>query len=136
MQKVFVNGTFDVIHRGHLAMLNFAKCHGDYLFVGIDSDRRVRDMKGSDRPFNDQETRTEIMSNFKAVNHVKVFDSDEELINMIRVYKPDIMIVGSDYRDKKVIGSEYAKRLVFFERDEKYSSTKTLQHYVDRRWVS
>jgi len=133
MKKVFVNGTFDVIHRGHLAMLNFAKFHGDFLLVGIDSDRRVKEMKGNERPFNDQETRKEIMENFKAVNGVKIFDSDEELINMIKEYEPDIMILGSDYSDERVIGSEYAKRLVFFERDERFSTTEALQSYVDRR---
>lgn len=133
MKKVFVNGTFDLIHRGHLAMLNFAKCYGDFLLVGIDSDRRVKQMKGEDRPFNDQSTRKEIMENFKAVDAVKIFDSDDELINMIREYEPDIMIVGSDYIDKRVIGSEYAKRLVFFERDERFSTTEALQSYVSRR---
>lgn len=133
MKKVFVNGTFDLIHRGHLAMLNFAKCHGDFLLVGIDSDRRVKKMKGEDRPFNDQSTRKEIMENFKAVDAVKIFDSGDELINMIREYEPDIMIVGSDYIDKRVIGSEYAKRLVFFERDERFSTTEALQSYVSRR---
>lgn len=133
MKKVFVNGTFDLIHRGHLAMLNFAKCHGDFLLVGIDSDRRVKQMKGEDRPFNDQSTRKEIMENFKAVDAVKIFDSGDELINMIREYEPDIMIVGSDYIDKRVIGSEYAKRLVFFERDERFSTTEALQSYVSRR---
>lgn len=73
------------------------------------------------------------MKNLKAVDEVKIFDSDEELIDIIRQCAPDIMMVGSDWRDKAVIGSQYAKSIQFFERVNNESTTKTIQRYIDRR---
>jgi len=131
--KVFVNGSFDVLHRGHLELLNWAKSQGDYLLVAMDSDRRIGEKKGRTRPLNDQETRTAIMANLKPVDEVKIFDSDQELIDIIKEYSPDIMVVGSDWRLKAVIGSEWAKTIKFFERANGESTTKTLQRYIDRR---
>lgn len=133
MKKIFVNGSFDVLHTGHLDLLNTAKSYGDYLLVAVDSDRRISEKKGSDRPFNDQETRVALMSNLKAVDSVKIFDSDQELIDIIKEYSPDIMVVGSDWRLKTVVGGEYAREIKFFERTNGESTTKTLQRYIDRR---
>lgn len=131
--KVFVNGSFDLLHPGHIRLLNTARSFGDYLLVAIDSDRRIAEKKGSDRPVNNQFTRQVIMNNLKAVDEVKVFDSDIELVEIIKHFEPDIMIVGSDWKDKTVIGSEYARRLEFFERQDDYSTTSTLQNYINRR---
>lgn len=133
MKKIFVNGSFDVIHVGHLDLLNYAKNLGDYLLVAIDSDRRISEKKGSDRPFNDQLNRQTLMGNIKAVDEVKIFDSDEELIDIIRDYSPDIMVVGGDWRLKKIIGGEYAGEIQFYDRVNNESTTKTLQRYLDRR---
>lgn len=133
MIKVFVNGSFDVLHRGHLDLLNTAKSYGDYLLVAIDSDRRIAEKKGRDRPFNNEINRQCIMENLKAVDAVKIFDSDGELIDIIREYSPDIMVVGGDWRLKTVIGSQYARDLRFFDRVNDESTTKTLQRYIDRR---
>lgn len=132
MKKVFVNGTFDLIHMGHLELLNFAKAQGDYLLVALDDDNRVRKLKGPNRPINNLKTRLAIMENFRAVDRVIFFGSNHDLINIIKNYTPDIMIVGSDYRDKPVIGCEYAKELVFFDRIPEYSSTKTIQNIANR----
>lgn len=130
---VFVNGSFDVLHTGHLNLLNYANSLGDYLLVAIDSDRRISEKKGPDRPFNDQHTRFSLMSALKAVDEVKIFDSDQELIDIIKDYSPDIMIIGSDWRSKSIIGSEYAKEIIFYERSNSESTTKTIQRYLDRR---
>lgn len=127
MVRVFVNGTFDIIHPGHLGLLHRARSLGDYLLVALDSDDRVRTLKGDDRPINNLETRKLIMSNLKPVDEVTSFNTDEELINTIKNYSPDIMMVGSDYRDRKVIGREYAKKVVFFDRDVRYSSTDVIR---------
>lgn len=127
MIKVFVNGTFDILHRGHMQLITLASNSGDYLKIAIDSDKRVKKLKGPTRPINDESTRQIMLFHIKGVDEVSIFDSDEELINTIREYQPDIMIVGSDYKNKKVIGSEYAKELIFFNRIEEYSSTKVIE---------
>lgn len=131
--KVFVNGSFDVIHKGHLDLLIHAKSLGDFLHVALDSDRRIAEKKGNDRPFNSQNNRVLLMQNLKPVNKVSVFDCDEELINIIKEYEPDIMIVGSDWMGKPIIGSQYAKNVLYFDRINDESTTKTIEHYINRR---
>ena len=131
-KSVFVNGTFDVLHLGHLALLNYAKSLGDKLFVAIDSDERVRQLKGSTRPIYDVYQRKVMLLNIKAVDEVEIFSNDEELEMWIKQINPSIMVVGSDWRNKTVIGSQYAKRLEFFERIDEYSSTKTIQDIINR----
>lgn len=133
MKKIFVNGTFDILHFGHINLLNYAKSLGDYLMVALDTDRRIAEKKGPDRPVNSQHNRVTIMENLKPVDQVEIFDSDEELIDIIKNYQPDIMVVGADWRLKKVIGAEFAKDLVFFERDNNESTTKTLENFIVRR---
>jgi len=131
--KIFVNGSFDVLHTGHLDLLNYAKSLGNFLHVAIDSDKRISEKKGLDRPFNLQDTRKLLMQNLKAVDQVSIFDSDSELINIAKTYEPDIMLVGSDWRGKPIIGSEYAKRMIYFDRINDESTTKTIKRYIDRR---
>lgn len=133
MKRIFVNGSFDLLHSAHIELLNTAKSHGDYLMVAIDTDARIAEKKGVDRPINNQYTRTVILSNLKAVDEVKTFGTDDELVEIIKDYAPDIMMVGSDWRDKEVIGQEYAKTLKFFERIANVSTTNTLENYVNRR---
>lgn len=130
--KIFVNGTFDILHRGHIELLNYAKSLGEYLLVGIDSDDRVKEKKGLTRPIHSQEERKFFLENLKAVDSVDIFSSDNELEGMIKSFKPDIMVVGSDWKDKSVIGSYYAANLIFFERIGDYSTTKTIQGIIDR----
>ena len=79
MKTIICNGAFDVIHLGHLSLLDYAKEQGDRLIVALDTDRRIRSVKGHSRPFNDQETRRHIMEHIKGVDVVCLFDSDEEL---------------------------------------------------------
>jgi D-beta-D-heptose 7-phosphate kinase/D-beta-D-heptose 1-phosphate adenosyltransferase len=133
--KIFVNGTFDVLHPGHLDLLNYAKSLGDFLLVAIDSDSRVASKKGADRPFNPQYNRMKLLQNLKAVDEVIIFDDDQELTQTVKILRPDIMVVGSDYKDKTVIGSEYAKQLRFYTRTTPFSSTKVLEDFISRRLV-
>lgn len=132
MVKVFVNGTFDVLHLGHMQLLSLAGNSGDNLLVAIDSDRRVAEKKGNTRPIFDQRYRSDMLRYIRGVNGVVIFDTDKELIDIIKNYSPDIMIVGSDYRNKPVIGSEYAKNLIFYERNTKYSSTEIIKNISNR----
>ena len=129
---IFVNGTFDILHPGHVQLLNYAKSLGDFLTVGIDSDRRVQEKKGPTRPVNNVGDRAYMLQNLKAVDCIVIFDSDEELERCIKIVKPDIMVVGSDWKDKSVIGSMYAAELRFFDRIEEYATTKTIQDIINR----
>ena len=126
--KVWVNGTFDVLHIGHIKLLEFAGSLG-VLRVGIDTDKRVKELKGPDRPFNNQQDRKFMLESLKYVDEVVLFDSREGLINSIKDYSPDIMIVGDDYKGQEVYGSEYAEELIFFGKLPEYSTTKILKYY-------
>jgi D-beta-D-heptose 7-phosphate kinase/D-beta-D-heptose 1-phosphate adenosyltransferase len=125
--KVWVNGTFDVLHVGHLKLLEYSASFGE-LRVGIDSDKRVQELKGNDRPFNTTEDRKYFLESLKFVKEVVVFDSRQELIDLVKKYQPDYMVIGEDYRDQVVYGSEYVKNLIFFEKVPNYSTTKILNY--------
>jgi rfaE bifunctional protein nucleotidyltransferase chain/domain len=131
MTKIVVNGTFDILHPGHVAMLNYAKSLGVYLLVLIDSDRRIRELKGNNRPVNNQRDRQFLLKNLKAVNDVWIFDSDEELIEKIKLASPDIMVKGSDYIDRPILGQELVKKIEFYDRTE-HSTTKIIQDIINR----
>ena len=124
--KVFVNGTFDVLHRGHLELLNYAKSLGDYLYVAIDNDLRIQEKKGPSRPVHSLEERTFHLENLKAVDAVLSFGSDEQLEGLVKIIEPDIMVVGSDWKGKEIVGGEYAKKIVYFDRIGNYSTTNIL----------
>lgn len=132
MTTVFVNGTFDLLHRAHLEMLNYAKSFGDYLIVAIDTDARVKEKKGQTRPIYNQDDRAFFLKNLKSVDQVETFSSDKELENLVERFSPDVMMVGSDWKGKTVIGSQYAKQLIFFDRIENYATTNTIKRIVDR----
>ena len=132
MKTIFVNGTFDLLHRGHLELLNYAKSLGDYVCVGIDTDDRVRQMKGPTRPIYNQDERKFFLENLKAVDEVRFFSNDSELEGIVKSVKPDIMVVGSDWKEKSVIGSYWAAELIFFDRIGEYATTKTVQDIINR----
>ena len=133
MMKIIVNGSFDIVHLGHIRLLQYAKCFPDaYVYVLIDSDRRIKELKGNDRPINSQHERLVLLSELKSVDRVDTFDTDEELVNLIRNYDPDIMIKGSDYRNKPIIGAEFCKEIRFYDRLERYSTTNKIQDIANR----
>jgi D-beta-D-heptose 7-phosphate kinase/D-beta-D-heptose 1-phosphate adenosyltransferase len=123
--KIWMNGCFDILHHGHFRMIKYASSLGS-LKIGIDSDHRIREMKGNDRPFHSQTERFYNLKSIKGVNSAHIFNTDTELIELIRLYKPDIFVIGGDYRNKPIIGSEYAKEIRYFDRIEGFSTTKIL----------
>jgi D-beta-D-heptose 7-phosphate kinase/D-beta-D-heptose 1-phosphate adenosyltransferase len=122
-RKVFVSGCFDILHVGHLKLLHKAKNLGNDVYIGIDSDKRVKKSKGPNRPINNEKNRKDMLTNLKIVKSVKVFGSDKGLINMIKKIRPDILLLGDDWKNKKIIGKDLVKKIVFFKRIKKYSTT-------------
>lgn len=123
---VWTNGCFDILHTGHLDLLEHAKNLGivdNYLIVGIDSDRRVKELKGENRPINNENDRKRMLESLRFVDKVIIFDSDTDLRNQILAYGVDYMVVGSEYEDKEVIGVENSKNgCVFYPIDERSST--------------
>ena len=131
MKTIFVNGTFDILHPGHVQLLNYARSLGDSLIVAIDSDRRVRELKGKDRPINSEDDRKFMLENLCSVDSVWLFDSDQELEDICRLYNP-VMVKGSDYRGRAIVGQQYCKEIVFYDRIESYSTTQTIKDIGNR----
>jgi len=124
--KVWTNGCFDILHRGHIELFRYAKSLGDELVVGIDTDEKVKLDKGEDRPINNVQDRIFMLQSIKYIDKVVTFDSTDDLTNTIKWYKPDIMVIGSDWRGKEVIGEIYTNKLMFFNRVGNYSTTKII----------
>ena len=127
MKIVWTNGCFDILHRGHFEMLKYAKSLGDFLIVGIDSDKKVQADKGPLRPLNRAEDRRFALEAIRYVDEVVVFDSPEGLANAIKKVSPDIMVIGSDWKGKKVVGEEHTKEVRFFDRVGEYSTTSIIE---------
>jgi D-beta-D-heptose 7-phosphate kinase/D-beta-D-heptose 1-phosphate adenosyltransferase len=107
---VFLNGCFDIIHKGHLQTISHAvSIAGTYgaVVVGINSDESIRRIKGEDHPIFDVEHRALILVNLKFVDHVVVFSEDTPL-KLISALKPDVIVKGSDYKIEDVVGKNLA----------------------------
>jgi cytidyltransferase-related domain len=104
--KVFTNGCFDLIHPGHIDLLERARALGTKLIVGINSDRSVRAIKGAPRPFMPENARAEILRGLKSVDEVRIFDepTPEKLIEEI---KPDVLVKGGDWKPEEIIGADF-----------------------------
>jgi rfaE bifunctional protein nucleotidyltransferase chain/domain len=125
--RVWINGCFDILHYGHFRMIEYAASLGT-LIIGIDTDARVKLMKGDDRPYHTLEQRIFNLRNIKGVSAVVTFNTDDELIEQIKLFQPDVFVIGSDYKNKPIIGSEFVKEIRFFDRIEGFSTTKILNY--------
>ena len=123
---IWTNGCFDVLHRGHIELFKYAKSLGTLLYVGIDSDEKVKKDKGNSRPFNNLNDRTFLLESIKYIDKVFVFDSADHLEWMIENVSPDIMVIGSDWKGKSVVGDQHTKEVKFFNRIGHYSTTGIL----------
>lgn len=135
MKTIFINGTFDILHKGHLQLFKLARTLASgsgRIVVAIDSDRRVKELKGNDRPINTQEERKEMLEQMISISKVVVFDTDEELENIIKEEKVNIMIKGSDYVGKPVIGKDLVNFVIYVDKLDGYSTTEKIQHISDR----
>lgn len=102
---VFANGCFDILHAGHVKLLERAKELGDLLIVGLNDDESIGRLKGPGRPVSSKEDRSRVLSGLSVVDHVVFFDDDTPL-GLIQQLKPDVLVKGGDYSDQEVVGRD------------------------------
>jgi rfaE bifunctional protein nucleotidyltransferase chain/domain len=127
---VFTNGCFDIIHPGHLALLEQAAKYGNILIVGLNSDASVRRLKGQGRPINTEQSRALTVSRPTTVNAVVVFAEDTP-IDLIRQIRPDVLAKGGDYKKEEVIGGSlvesYGGQVILTPLIDGYSTTNVIK---------
>ena len=138
---VFTNGCFDILHYGHIKILEAAKSKGDILVVGLNSDKSVRRLKGKGtsrrrqgmakpRPIQGEKERARILASLRMVDYVVMFNESTPL-RLIKSIKPDVLVKGSDYRNKKVVGGKEVKeaggKVYLFPVVKGYSSTDIIR---------
>ena len=110
---VFTNGCFDILHAGHVSILEFARSKGDVLVVGLNSDASVKRLKGPARPVNTQADRALVLAALESVSYVCLFEEDTPY-NLIKLVRPDVLVKGGDYKPAEIVGREFAKKVVRF----------------------
>ena len=103
---VFTNGCFDLLHKGHLDLLSNAAAFGDKLFVGLNSDKSVKKLKGESRPKQNERTRAQKLLELKYVNHVIIFE-DLTPQKLIHAMSPDVLVKGGDYKKNEIVGAKH-----------------------------
>ena len=114
MKKIFTNGCFDILHRGHIELLKYCSTLG-FVVVGLNSNESIKKIKGGNRPIIDEEDRKFILESCKYVNEVIIF-SEQTPYELIKKLKPDIIVKGGDYKSNEVVGSnicEISSRFCF-----------------------
>ena len=134
--KVFTNGCFDILHRGHIELFKY--CHslavpamGGGVIVGLNSDKSVRELKGEGRPINNEEDRKLMLECLKYVDEVHIFDELTPL-KLIEKIIPDVIVKGGDYEPNEVVGSDICQVRIFNFLDG-YSTTKIINEISSNR---
>jgi rfaE bifunctional protein nucleotidyltransferase chain/domain len=122
---VFTNGCFDVLHRGHVELLQYCKSIGYRVLVGLNSDKSVKRLKGDSRPFFSEADRKFVLESLGCVDEVIIFDEDTP-IDVISRINPDVIVKGGDYNIEDVVGRGMCDIKIFNYVDG-YSTTKTLE---------
>tara|TARA_B100001109_G_C18788887_1_gene439108 strand:- start:437 stop:832 length:396 start_codon:yes stop_codon:yes gene_type:complete len=128
--KIFTNGCFDILHRGHVEYLQASKALGDYLIVGLNSDDSVKRLKGSTRPINNQEDRKFVLLALTCVDEVIIFNEDTPY-NLIKNIQPDILTKGGDYIKEDIVGYDIVDKTVVIPFTNGYSTTDTVRKIND-----
>ena len=103
---VFTNGCFDLLHKGHIDLLLNAAAFGDKLFVGLNSDKSVKKLKGDSRPIQNEKNRAQKLLELKYVNHVIIFE-DLTPKKLIHIISPDVLVKGGDYKTNEIVGAKH-----------------------------
>jgi D-beta-D-heptose 7-phosphate kinase/D-beta-D-heptose 1-phosphate adenosyltransferase len=128
MNVVFTNGCFDILHVGHVTLLQECKklAAGGKVIVGLNSDLSIKRLKGESRPINDQHSRKFLLESLKFVDEVIIFEEDTPEILISKIL-PDILVKGGDYSVDQIIGKQYAKDVVVFPYIDGLSTTRTIE---------
>lgn len=128
---VFTNGVFDLLHRGHLMLLEKAARCGDRLVVGVNSDSSARSLgKGPGRPLNRAVDRALLVAGIGVVDAVIIFEEPTP-IAVIQAIKPDVLVKGSDWREEEIVGREFAGSVVRVELEEGFSTTRLVERILE-----
>jgi|TARA_B110000459_G_scaffold42577_1_gene46627 rfaE bifunctional protein nucleotidyltransferase chain/domain len=128
----FANGCFDLLHKGHLSLLTESKKKCDYLIIGLNSDKSIKLLKGKSRPIENETKRVSMLTKQKEVDAIIIF---EELtpLNLIINIKPNILFKGSDYLEKKIIGSNFiyqnGGKIELIDILDGYSTTNLIKNF-------
>lgn len=125
--NIWTNGCYDILHVGHIALFKYAKSLGSNLIVGIDSDNRVNKLKGNGRPINNQNDRKEMLESIKFIDEVIIFNTKEEMCDLLIKKNINTIVIGDDYKNKPVTGSDIIEDIVFFKKIGNYSTTNYLK---------
>ena len=124
---VWCNGTFDILHPGHIQLFKVGKSLGDKLIVATDTDEKIRQDKGASKPINNLCDRISMLQAIKYIDEVFYFNDRKELEGLIELYSPDILLLGDDWKGGDIVGIQYAKEVRFLPRLN-YSTT----HIIDK----
>ena len=126
----FTNGCFDLLHKGHISLLSQAKQKCDFLILALNSNESVKQLKGEGRPIEDENIRAKKLFETKLVDCIILFEQKTP-IELIRVFKPDVLVKGSDYKDKNIIGKDFVERyggsVILAKIIPGYSTTDTIK---------
>ncbi len=106
---VFTNGCFDILHQGHVHLLSQAADLGDILIVGLNSDESIRNLKGVNRPLQDEQTRASVLASLFYINAVVLFN-EETPIQLIKMITPEVLVKGGDYNIETVVGADWVQQ--------------------------
>tara|TARA_A200000159_G_scaffold68439_1_gene63307 strand:- start:2097 stop:2492 length:396 start_codon:yes stop_codon:yes gene_type:complete len=127
---VWCNGTFDILHPGHIELFKVGKSLGDKLIVATDTDEKIRQDKGETKPINNLCHRVSMLQAIKYIDEVFYFNDRKELEGLIKLYSPDILLLGDDWKGGDVVGRKFAKEVRFLPRLN-YSTTDIIKKIRD-----
>ena len=123
---VWCNGTFDILHPGHIELFKVGASLGKKLIVATDTDEKIRKDKGAFKPVNNLCDRISMLQAIKYIDEVLYFNDRKELEGLIKLYMPDILLLGDDWKGGDVVGKEYAREVRFLPRLN-YSTTDMIK---------
>ncbi len=125
----FTNGCFDILHKGHIFLINQAAEYCDKLILGLNDDPSIKRLKGNARPVNEQEARAEVVAGLQNIDAV-IFFSEDTPLNLIKQIMPDVLIKGADYKIENVVGAKEViasgGKVVLADLKDGFSTTKTI----------